>query len=47
MAQKQTRLREFIIGVNEIVQLITADEFDSSDNDPIDEEDVTFLEEAM
>ena len=47
MAQKQTRLREFIIGVNEIMQLITADEFDSSDNDPIDEEEAIFLEEAM
>ena len=47
MAQKQTRSREFIIGVNEIVQLVTADESDSSDNDPIDEEDVIFLEEAM
>ena len=46
MAQKQTRLREFIIGVNEIVQLITTDEFDSSDNDPINEEHVIFLEEA-
>ena len=47
MAQKQTRSREFIIGVNEIVQLVTSNESDSSDNDPIDEEDVIFLEEAM
>ena len=48
MAQKQTRSREFIIGVNEIVELVTADESDSSNIDPsMDEEDVIFLEEAM
>ena len=29
------------------MQLVTADEFDSSDNDPINEEDVIFLEEAI
>ena len=47
MAQKQTRSRKFIIGVNEVVELITADELDSSNNNHIDEKDVIFLEEAM
>ena len=47
MAQKQTRSRGFIIGVNKIVKLVTANEPDSSDNDPMDKEDVIFLEEAM
>ena len=47
MAQKQTRSRKFIIGVNEVVELITADELDSSNNNLIDEKDVIFLEEAM
>ena len=46
-AQKQTRSRKFIIGVNEVVELITADELDSSNNNLIDEKDVIFLEEAM
>ena len=47
MAQKQNRSREFIIGVNEVVELIIADKSDSSDNDPIDEKDMISLEEAM
>ena len=47
MAQKQTRSREFIVGVNEVVQLATADESNLSDNNSIDEEDIIFLEEAM
>ena len=47
MAQKQTRSRKFIIGVNEVVELITADELDSSNNNLIDEKDVIFLEKAM
>ena len=47
MAQKQTRSRKFIIGVNEVVELITADELDSSNNNFMDEKDVIFLEEAM
>ena len=47
MAQKQTRSKKFIIGVNEVVELVTTGESDSSNNDPIDEEDVIFLEEAM
>ena len=47
MAQKQTRSRKFIIGVNEVVELITADELDLSNNNLIDEKDVIFLEEAM
>ena len=29
------------------MQLVTADESDSADNDPIDEENIIFLEEAM
>ena len=45
--RNRLELREFIIGINEIVQLVTADEFDLSDNDLINEEDVIFLEEAM
>ena len=36
-----------IIVVNEVVQLVTANESDLSDNNPIDEENVIFLEEAM
>ena len=47
MAHKQTRSRKFIIGVNEVVELITADELDSSNNNLIDEKEVIFLEEAM
>ena len=47
MAQKQTRSRKLIIGLNEVVELITADELDSSNNNLIDEKDVIFLEEAM
>ena len=47
MAQKQTRSRKFIIGVNEVVKLITADELDSSNNNLIHEKDVIFFEEAM
>ena len=47
MAQKQTISRKFIIGVNEVVKLITADELDSSNNNLIDEKDVIFFEEAM
>ena len=47
MAQKQTRSKKFIIGVNEVVELITADELDLSNNNLIDEKDVIFLEEAM
>ena len=47
MAQKQTRSRKFIIVVNEVVELITADELDLSNNNLIDEKDVIFLEEAM
>ena len=47
MAQKQTTSRKFIIGVNKVVELITADELDSSNNNLIDEKDVIFLEEAM
>ena len=47
MAQKQTRSREFIVSVNKVVQLAAADESNFSDNDPIDEEDIIFLEEAM
>ena len=47
MAQKQTRSRKFIIGVNEVVELITADELDSPNNNLIDEKDVIFLEEAI
>ena len=46
MAQEQTRSKEFIIGVNEVVELVAAVESDLSNNDPIDE-DVIFLEEAM
>ena len=42
-----TRSRKFIIGVNEVVELISADELDSSNNNLIDEKDVIFLEEAM
>ena len=29
------------------MELVTADEFDSSNNNPIDEKNVIFLEEAM
>ena len=47
MAQKQTRSRKFIIGVNEVVELITADVLDSSNNNFMNEKDVIFLEEAM
>ena len=42
-----TRSRGFIVGIYEVVQLATADESNLSDNDPIDEEDIILLEEAM
>ena len=42
MDQKQSRSKEFIIGVIKVVELVTADESDSFNNDPIDEK-----EEAM
>ena len=47
MAQNETRSREFMVGVNKVVQLATADESNLSDNNLIDEEDIIFLEEAM
>ena len=47
MAQKQSRLREFIIDVNDVEQLVTADDSDLSGNDTIDKEDIIFLEKAM
>ena len=47
MSNRQIRSREFIVGIDQVVQLITADNSDSSDgDDPIDEEDIVFLEEA-
>ena len=47
MSNKQIRSGEFIIGIDQVVQLTTADNSDSSDgDDPIDEEDIVFLEEA-
>ena len=47
MSNRQIRSREFIVGIDQVVQLTTADNSDSSDgDDPIDEEDIVFLEEA-
>ena len=47
MSNRQIRLREFIVGIDQVVQLTTADNSDSSvGDDPIDEEDIVFLEEA-
>ena len=41
MASKQTRSRQFIEGLNDIVQMVTTNESDSS-HDPVDEEDMVF-----
>ena len=47
MSNSQIRSREFIVSTDQVVQLTTADNSDSSDgDDPVDEEDVVFLEEA-
>ena len=47
ISNRQIRSREFIVGINQAVQLTTADNSDSSDGDnPVDEEDIVFLEEA-
>ena len=47
MSNKQIRSREFIVGIDQVVQLTTADNSNSSDgDDPIGEEDIVFLEEA-
>ena len=47
MSNRQIRSREFIVGIDQVVQLTAADNSDSSDGDhPIDEEDIVFLEEA-
>ena len=47
MSNRQIRSREFIVGIDQVVQLTTADNSDSSvEDDPIDEEDIAFLEEA-
>ena len=44
MSNRQIRSREFIVGIDQVVQLTTADNSDG--DDPIDEEDTVFLEEA-
>ena len=47
MSNRQIRSREFIIGIDPVVQITTAANSDSSDGDySIDEEDIAFLEEA-
>ena len=47
MSNSQIRSREFIVSTDQVVQLTTADNSDSSDgHDPVDEEDIVFLEEA-
>ena len=47
MSNRQIRSREFIVGIDQVVQLTTVDNSDSSDGDDrIDEEDIVFLEEA-
>ena len=47
MSNRQIRSREFIVGIDEVVHLTTADNSDLSDgDDSIDEEDIVFLEEA-
>ena len=47
MSNRKIRSRKFIVGIDQVVQLITADNSDSSDgDDPIDEKDIVFLEEA-
>ena len=46
-SNRQIRSRKFIVVINQVVQLITADNSDLSDgDDDIDEEDIVFLEEA-
>ena len=41
MTNRQIRSRKFIVGINQVVQLTTADNSDSSDGDDlIDEEDI-------
>ena len=43
MSNRQIRSREFVVGIDQVVQLTTADNSDSSDgDDPIDEEDIVF-----
>ena len=47
MTNRQIRSRKFIVGIDQVVQLTTADNSDSSDgDDPIDEEDIIQPEEA-
>ena len=41
MAQKQIKLKEFIAGINEVVQLLRASDSDLYKNEPIDK-DVIF-----
>ena len=46
-SNRQIRSRKFIVVINQVVQLTTADNSDLSDgDDDIDEEDIVFLEEA-
>ena len=41
MSNRQIRSREFIVGIDQVVQPTTADNSNSSDgDDPIDEEDI-------
>ena len=47
MSNRQIKSTEFIVGIDQVVQLTTTDNSDSSDgDDPIDEEDIVFLEKA-
>ena len=47
MSSIQIRSGAFVVGIDQVVQLTTADNFDLCDGeDPIDEADIVFLEEA-
>ena len=47
MSNRKIRSKEFIVGIDQVVQLTTADNSDLSDgDDPIDEEDIVYPEEA-
>ena len=47
MSNRQVRSREFIAGIDQVVQLTKADNSDSCDGDDlIDEDDIVFLQEA-
>ena len=48
MSNRQIRSRKFIVGVDQVVLLTTADNSDSSDgDDPIDEKDIFFLKKLL